>query len=245
MSLRLVAGMGRFRPGSYGDRGRAIHRLRRWSLRLWLCVLLVPFLTLTGAVADARAEPIRIVAFGDSLVAGYELPAGETFPARLQRALQAKGIAAEVENAGVSGDTASAGLARLDWSIPDGTDAVIVELGANDMLRGVDPDITRKALDEILQNLKSRNIPVLLAGMRAAPNLGADYVRRFETIYDELAKKHDVIFYPFFLDGIAANPKLALRDGLHPNAAGVDVIVQGILPKVEELIAKASAKRNG
>jgi acyl-CoA thioesterase I len=202
-------------------------------------------LALSLTSVPARAEPVRIVAFGDSLMAGYDLPAGDAFPAQLQRALQAKGIAAEVQNAGVSGDTASAGLSRLDWSIPDGTDAVILELGANDMLRGVDPDVTRKALDEILQNLKSRNIAVLLAGMRAAPNLGADYVRRFEALYDDLAKKHDVIFYPFFLDGVAANPKMSLRDGLHPNAAGVDVIVKGILPKVEELIAKARAKSAG
>jgi acyl-CoA thioesterase-1 len=129
-------------------------------------------------------------------------------------------------------------LSRLDWSIPDGTDAVIVELGANDMLRGVDPKVTRQALDDILARLKARNIAVLLCGMRAAPNMGADYVREFEAIFADLANKHDVVFYPFFLDGVATQAKLALRDGMHPNAAGVEAIVEGILPKAEELVAR-------
>ncbi|MGD9922468.1 MAG: arylesterase, partial [Pseudorhodoplanes sp.] len=148
----------------------------------------------------------------------------------------------EIENAGVSGDTASGGLSRLDWSIADGTDAVIVELGANDMLRGVEPRVTRQALDDILARLKARNIPVLLSGMRGAPNMGADYVREFEAIFPDLAKKYDVVFYPFFLDGVAADPRLALRDGVHPNGAGVQIIVDGILPKVEELIARAKKR---
>ncbi len=144
---------------------------------------------------------------------------------------------------GVSGDTASGGLARLDWSVPEGTDAVILELGANDMLRGVDPQVTKAALDQILGKLAARHIPVLLAGMQAAPNLGADYARDFDAIYPALASTHSVVFYPFFLDGVAADPKLNQGDGLHPNAAGVDVIVARILPQVEALIARVRAAR--
>jgi acyl-CoA thioesterase I len=193
------------------------------------------------AVAQ-NSVPLKIVAFGDSLTAGYGLPAQETFPARLERALKARGHNVEIENAGVSGDTTSGGLSRLDWSIADGTDAVIVELGANDMLRGVDPKVTRQALDDILAKLKARNIPVLLAGMRAAPNLGADYANAFETIFTDLASKYDVVFYPFSLDGFAAQARLALRDGMHPNAAGVEMIVNGILPKAEELIARVKRR---
>jgi acyl-CoA thioesterase-1 len=173
---------------------------------------------------------VKIVAFGDSLLAGFGLAAQAAFPARLEAALRAKGVAADVANAGVSGDTATAGLARLDWSIPDGTDAVIVELGANDMLRGVDPKVTRKALDTILQRLRERGVAILLCGMRAAPNLGDDYVRAFEAVFADLARKYDVVFYPFFLEGIAAQAKFSLRDGLHPNEAGVDAIVAGIMP---------------
>ena len=208
--------------------------------------LTVALLMLTGLVASTTSPaaaqdgtPLKIVAFGDSLTAGYGLPAQDAFPAKLQAALKAKGHNVEIENAGVSGDTASGGLSRLDWSIPDGTDAVIVELGANDMLRGVDPQVTRQALDEILARLTARNIAVLFCGMRAAPNMGADFAHAFESIFAELAKKYDVIFYPFFLDGVAAQAKLALRDGVHPNAAGVDIIVANIVPKAEELIARA------
>ncbi len=201
--------------------------------------------TLVTPVSAQNVAPLKIVAFGDSLTAGYGLPAQEAFPARLERALKAKGHNVEIENAGVSGDTASGGLSRLDWSIPDGTDAVIVELGANDMLRGVEPKVTRQALDEILAKLNARKIAVLLSGMRAAPNLGADYVSQFEAIFPDLAKKYDVVFYPFFLDGVATQAKLALRDGMHPNAAGVDTIVTGILPKAEELIARVKKRGPG
>jgi len=190
----------------------------------------------------AAQEPVKIVAFGDSLTAGYGLPAQQAFPAKLQGALKAKGMDVEIENAGVSGDTASGGLGRIDWSIPDGTDAVILELGANDMLRGIDPKVTRDALDAILAKLKERNIVVLLCGMRAAPNLGAEYARSFESIFDDLARKYDTVFYPFFLDGVTTQTKFVMRDGLHPNAAGVDVIVTGIMPKVEELIARVNAR---
>jgi acyl-CoA thioesterase-1 len=194
----------------------------------------------TGA-AQAQA-PIKIVALGDSLTAGLGLLQPDGFVARLQKALTEKGIAVEIQNAGVSGDTASSGLARLDWSVPDGTDAVIVELGANDMLRGLNPDVTRAALDGILRRLTERHMAVLLCGMRAAPNLGADYGRAFESIYPDLAAKYGVLLYPFFLDGVAAHPELLQFDGLHPNAAGENVIVTAILPKVEELIARARTR---
>ena len=150
----------------------------------------------------------------------------------------------EIANAGVSGDTASGGLSRLDWSVPDGTDAVIVELGANDMLRGVDPKVTRAALEQIVSRLKQRGIEVLLCGMRAVPNYGEDYATAFNAIYPELASAHGLVFYPFFLDGIAADAKLNQRDGLHPTAAGVETIVTRITPKVEELIARVRAKRD-
>jgi acyl-CoA thioesterase-1 len=187
---------------------------------------------------EALARPVRIVALGDSITTGLGLPANQAFPARLQAALKAKGIAAEIADAGVSGDTAANGLARLDWAVPDNTDGVIVALGANDMLRGLDPALTRKALDEILRRLGERKIPVLLAGMRAAPNFGEDFGKRFETIYPELAAQHGVLLYPFLLEGVAADAKLNQRDGIHPAATGVDRIVAGILPKVEELVGQ-------
>jgi acyl-CoA thioesterase-1 len=206
----------------------------------WVAVLAGVMMPL-GAVAADR--PVKIVAFGDSLTAGYNLPGSAAFPAKLEKALKAKGVTVEIANAGVSGDTASGGLARLDWSVPDGTEAVIVELGANDMLRGTDPAITRNALEEIVRRLTERGIPVLLAGMRAIPNLGVDYVAGFETIYPDLAKKYDLLAYPFFLDGIAGDAKFNQRDGLHPTAGGVDRIVAGILPKVEELVARALERR--
>jgi acyl-CoA thioesterase-1 len=191
-----------------------------------------------------RADnPVRIVALGDSLTAGFGLPEPQGFVARLQAALAAKGIAAAIDNAGVSGDTAAGGLARLDWSVPDGTEAVILELGANDMLRGMNPDTTRSALDAILRRLAERHIAVLLCGMLAAPNLGPEFGRAFDDIYPALAAKYGALLYPFFLDGAAANAKLLQGDGLHPNAAGVDAIVTKILPKVEELIARVRAQR--
>ena len=180
---------------------------------------------------------------GDSLSAGYGLPANAAFPARLDAALKAKGVAVEIVNAGVSGDTASGGLGRVDWSVPDGTDAVIVELGANDALRGIDPKVTRGALDSILKKLTDRRMAVLLAGMQSPPNMGADYAREFAGLFEQLAAKYPVVFYPFFLDGVAADAKLNLADGIHPNADGIDVIVKRIMPKVEELIARVHAAR--
>jgi acyl-CoA thioesterase I len=193
--------------------------------------------------AVGAERPVRIVALGDSLTSGVGLAGSAAFPARLEKALRAKGLAVEIANAGVSGDTASGGLARLDWAVPPGTDAVIVELGANDMLRGVDPKVTRKALEEIVRRLTERRLPVLLAGMRAAPNLGDDYVRDFEAIYPDLARSYDLLLYPFFLDSVVANARFNQRDGLHPTAAGIDRIVAGILPKAEELVARVRDKR--
>jgi acyl-CoA thioesterase-1 len=198
---------------------------------------------LMPVVAAAADRPVKIVALGDSLTAGYNLPASAAFPVKLEKALKAKGNAVEIANAGVSGDTASGGLARLDWSVPEGTDAVIVELGANDMLRGVDPAVTRRALEEIVRRLTERRIPVLLAGMRAIPNLGIEYAQGFEPIYSDLAAKYGVLLYPFFLEGIASDAKLNQRDGVHPTAAGIDKVVAGILPKVEELVGRARERR--
>jgi acyl-CoA thioesterase-1 len=195
------------------------------------------------APAAAAEKPIKIVAFGDSLMAGYQLPMSAAFPAQLEKALKAKGLNVEIANAGVSGDTASGGLSRLDWSVPDGTDAVIVELGANDMLRNVDPKVTRAALEQIVTKLKQRGIEVMLAGMRSVANYGDEYAKQFNAIYPELATTHNLVFYPFFLDGIAADAKLNQRDGLHPTEAGVETIVTRITPKVEELIARIRAKR--
>lgn len=186
----------------------------------------------------ASARTIKIVALGDSLTAGFGLAETAAFPARLAQALKAKGYSVTVANAGVSGDTASGGLNRLDWSVPPGTDAVILELGANDMLRGVDPQVTKSALAAILNKLNARHIPVLLAGMKALPNLGEEYVRAFDAIYPSLASTHRVVFYPFFLAGVAAEARFNLADGMHPSPAGVDVIVRRIMPSVEELIAK-------
>jgi len=207
-----------------------------------LAVALVLALLARGPTAAAGDRSVRIVVLGDSLTAGLGLPADEAFPAKLERALKAKGLAIEVINAGVSGDTASGGLARLDWSVPEGTDAVILELGANDMLRGIDPKLTRQALEEIVRRLSARGVPVLLAGMRAAANLGNDYGRAFEALYSDLAGRYDLLLYPFFLDGVVGEAGLNQSDGLHPTAAGVDAIVARILPKVEELVRRA---RNG
>jgi acyl-CoA thioesterase-1 len=226
----------RSRPRTYGT------KLRRGQCLAALALAALVFAFAGGARAAAD-RPVKIVVLGDSLSAGLGLPADAAFPARLAQALKAKNIAVSVANAGVSGDTASGGLGRLDWSVPDGTDAVIVELGANDALRGIDPKLTKTALDTILNKLKERHIAVLLAGMEAPRNMGSDYVQAFDAIYPALASSHPVAFYPFFLDGVATDPKLNQGDGLHPNAAGVDVIVARMLPQVEELIARVRAAR--
>jgi acyl-CoA thioesterase-1 len=182
------------------------------------------------------AKPVKMVVLGDSLSAGLGLPGAAAFPARLQKALKDKGIEIDMINAGVSGDTSSGGRDRLDWSVPEGTQAVIVELGANDALRGVDPAVTRAALSDIISKLKARGIAVLLCGMLAPPNYGHDYADRFNAIYPELAKSFDVPLYPFFLNGVAADAKLNQADGIHPTAEGVDIIVHNILPSVEALL---------
>jgi acyl-CoA thioesterase I len=208
-----------------------------------LCAATLCATPFTGAAVSAE-RPVTVVALGDSLTAGYGLAGADAFPARLERALADKGFVVNIVNAGVSGDTAAGGLARLDWSVPDGTDAVILELGANDALRGFDPAITRKALDAILSRLAARKVPVLLCGMLAPPNLGAEYGRAFNAIYPDLAAHYDAILYPFFLTGVATDPTLNQRDGLHPTAAGVAVIVEGILPAVEQLIGRAKTPRS-
>ncbi|HVG82152.1 MAG TPA: arylesterase [Methylomirabilota bacterium] len=180
----------------------------------------------------AAAQPLKILALGDSLTAGFGLPAGQGFAPQLERALKESGVEAQVIDAGVSGDTSAGGLARIEWALADGPDLVILELGANDMLRGVDPAETRANLDAMLAKLRAAGARVLLAGMRAAPNLGLDYSAAFEAIYGDLATKYEVPLYPFFLEGVATEPTLNLPDGLHPNAAGVREIVRRILPHV-------------
>ena len=194
-------------------------------------------LILSGA-EPALAAPVKILAMGTSLTQGYGLPPGTEFTVQLQKALKQAGIDATVTNAGVSGDTSAGGLARLDWSLADHPDAVILELGSNDMLRGIPPAVTEKNLRAILDRLKAAHAKVLLTGMHAQRNLGADYVQQFDTIYPRLAKDYNVLFYPFILDGVALNPKLNQADGMHPNPAGVKVIVARILPFVKKLVAR-------
>ena len=221
---------------SYGKAGRPVQRSG------WVTIALTCFGIFAGMLTASAAErPIRIVVLGDSLAAGFGLAAPDALPAKLERALKQKGMAVAIENAGVSGDTPAGGLARLDWSVGEGTDAVILELGANDALRGSDPKATRTALEAIIKRLKERHIAVLLAGMLAPRNFGPDYVRAFDAIYPELAAAHDLILYPFILEGVAGDRALNQPDGLHPTAAGVDVMVQGMLPKVEELIGRVKA----
>ena len=190
------------------------------------------------------AKPIKMVVLGDSLSAGLGLPGTAAFPARLQKALESKGIKVDMINAGVSGDTTSGGRDRLDWSVPEGTDAVILELGANDALRGLDPNVARAALSDILTRLKARKIAVLMCGMLAPPNYGAEYAARFNAIYPELAKSFDVPLYPFFLEGVAAEAKLNQPDGIHPTAEGVDLIVKNILPTVEAFLGTIAGQRS-
>lgn len=208
--------------GGYGRRAVIVNALAA----LMLC-----------AVPAGAQQPKRLLVLGDSLVAGYGLPKNQAFPARLEAALRAQGMNVTVIDAGVSGDTSAGGLARLDWALGNPPpDFAIVELGANDGLRGLSPAAMEANLDAILSRLKARNIPVLLAGMRAPPNLGRDYASEFEPVFERLARKFGAILYPFFLDGVAADPALNQGDGIHPNARGVDVIVERILPYVKELI---------
>lgn len=213
------------------------------------CLLMMAAALLLAAAGPAAAQPagkaapLRIVVLGDSLVVGFQLAAADAFPAQLERALKARGHQVEVANAGVSGDTTAGGLARLGWAVPDGTDAVILELGANDALRGLDPGQAGANLERIITTVKAGGAEVLVAGMLAPRNLGADYARAFDGIYPALAGKHGTLLYPFFLDGVALDARLNLGDGLHPNAKGVAEITRRILPTVEELIARVRARR--
>jgi acyl-CoA thioesterase-1 len=217
----------RTKPHSYGYWRAIVHTL----------ALAAAFLVIGAAPGSAKT--LRLVVLGDSLTAGLGVKPGEAFPDQLQAALRAKGYDVDVVNAGVSGDTAEDGLARYDWSVPANAGALIVELGANDMLRGLPPERTRKALTAILDKAAAAHLPTLIAGMRAAPNLGADYDHTFDAIYPALAKASGAILYPFFLDGVAGDAKLNQPDGMHPTAAGVAVIVRRILPAAENLLGRA------
>jgi len=213
-----------------------------------ILVLAIVFMTAGTASAQTSAtgptKPIKMVVLGDSLSAGLGLSAASAFPARLQKSLKINGIDVDMINAGVSGDTSSGGRDRLDWSVPPGTDAVILELGANDALRGTDPKVTRAALTDILTQLKARGVAVLLCGMVAPPNYGSDYASRFNAIYPDLAKSFGVPLYPFFLEGVAADARLNQADGMHPTAEGVDVIVKNILPTVQAFVGAISGQRS-
>ena len=203
--------------------------------KTWLSIVL---LLIVAGAGRALAAPVKILALGTSLTQGYGLPPGTDFTVQLQAALKKAGIDAVVTNAGVSGDTSAGGLGRLDWSLADHPDAAIVELGGNDMLRGIAPSETEKNLRAILDRLKAAHVKVLLTGMHAQHNLGPDYVQAFDAIYPRLARDTHVLFYPFILDGVALNPKLNQADGMHPNPAGVKIIVARILPLVKQLVGR-------
>lgn len=206
------------------------------TLSLWFAVILF----VIAGLHDVQANEKTILVLGDSLTAGYGLPPGQAFPDQLGKALGKQGVQTKILNAGVSGDTTAGGLARLDWSVSPDVDGVIIELGANDGLRGVNPQITKSNLDTIISRLKQKNIAVLLTGMLAPPNMGRKYGAEFKAIYTDLAKKHDVALYPFFLKDVAAVPSLNQPDGIHPNEAGVAVIVKNILPTVTRFISTIS-----
>jgi acyl-CoA thioesterase-1 len=211
---------------------------------VWAMVLMAAGTAFAQTASAPETKPIKMVVLGDSLSAGLGLSASAAFPARLQKSLKSRGIAVDMINAGVSGDTSSGGRDRLDWSVPEGTEAVILELGANDALRGTDPAVTRAALTDILTRLKARGVAVLLCGMLAPPNYGSDYSARFNAIYPDLAKSFGVPLYPFFLAGVATDASLNQADGLHPTAEGVDVIVKNILPTVEAFLGTISGQRS-
>src|SRR6478735_8276563 len=219
-------------------KGKEVQKMKRG---VWGAVAIAAgiLLAASGVCLDqAQARETVIVAFGDSLTAGLGLPEKDSFPAQLEQALRARGQNVKVVNAGVSGDTAAAALARLDWAMPEDASAVIIELGGNDALMGLDPAATKAALETIVTQVKARGLPILLAGMESPRNMGKDYVEQFGAIYTDLATRYDLVFYPFFLDGVALDDKMTLDDGMHPNAQGVARIVQGILPKVEELLTR-------
>jgi acyl-CoA thioesterase-1 len=210
---------------------------RSWAAALLLSLALV----VAGAPSPRAADgPLQVVVLGDSLSAGYLLPQDAAFPVVLEKALRAEGLDVDVSNAGVSGDTARGGLERLDWAVPEGTLAVILELGANDMLRGLDPARTKETLDQIITRLKARSVRVFLAGMLASPSLGREYGEKFNAIYPDLAAKHQIPLYPFFLDGVTGNGPLVLGDGMHPNRQGVELMVRKILPAVTAFLKTVS-----
>ena len=231
---------------SYGTSLAEVEGARRMFAHMLVLslLLLAPATAQAQTVSARETKPVKMVVLGDSLSAGLGLSAPAAFPARLQKALQSKGIAIDMINAGVSGDTSSGGRDRLDWSVPEGTQAVIVELGANDALRGVDPKVTRSALTDILKRLKARGIAVLLCGMYAPPNYGSDYAARFNAIYPDIAREFGVPLYPFFLEGVATEARLNQADGLHPTAEGIDVIVKNILPTVEAFLGAMTGQRS-
>jgi acyl-CoA thioesterase I len=226
--------------GSAIEKGKEVEKMKCVAA---LLAVLSAFVALAPLhrIEASPGVPV-IVAFGDSLTAGLGLPQDQAFPAQLEAALKARGTEAKVVNAGVSGDTAAAALARLDWALPDDADAVIIELGGNDALQGIPPEGTKAALEKIIERVQARGLPILLAGQEAPRNMGKDYVDAFRAVYADLAQRCELIFYPFFLDGAALNDELMQTDGIHPNAKGVAVIVKNIMPKVDELLAKVEAK---
>jgi acyl-CoA thioesterase-1 len=213
--------------------------------RVSLVALLVAILLCAAALpkSEAKEQETVIVALGDSLTAGLGLLQSESFPAKLEAALKAQGRNVTVANAGVSGDTVSAALDRLDWALPPNTSAVIVELGGNDALQGLPPAEIEASLAKIIERAKAKGLPVLIAGMESPRNMGKDYVDQFHAIYPDLAERYGALLYPFFLDGVALDPGLMQEDGIHPNAKGVDRIVQGILPKVDQLLTQVENQR--
>ncbi len=234
---------GRERSLPYGAAVRPFNALSTRVTSLWIVALMTCLVTVSALPATSAAEPVRILGLGDSLMAGYGLPEEEAFPVRLENALKDAGLDVEITNAGVSGDTTAGGRARLEWSLAAKPDAVIVELGGNDGLRGIDPEETRRNLVAILDRLKELGLPTLLAGMLAPPNLGREYGDEFKQVFEDLANTYDVVSYPFFLDGVAADPTLNQPDGIHPNKAGVTVLVERFSPAAQELVARVIAKR--
>jgi acyl-CoA thioesterase I len=222
------------------EKGKEVEKMKRGMFVLFIVAASLVFAPLPNTQAEPRARVI--VALGDSLTAGLGLPQDEAFPAQLEAALKARGNSVTVVNAGVSGDTAAAALKRLDWALPDDASAVIIELGGNDALQGIPLQGTKAALAAIIEQVQARGLPILLAGMEAPRNMGKDYVDEFRAVYVDLAERYDVIFYPFFMEGAALNDGMMQEDGIHPNARGVAAIVDNILPKVEELLAKVDAK---
>jgi acyl-CoA thioesterase-1 len=232
-------------PPGYATLTRKVNAFAAFAVAPLLAIVLTIMAVLSPpAPVLAASAPVRILVLGDSLSAGYGLPAAESFPSRLEAALRARGHEVAVVNAGVSGDTTAGGRSRIAWSL-GGTpppDAAIVALGSNDALRGLEPAETRANLDAILSKFKAAGLPVLLAGMKAPRNFGPDYVREFEAVFPALAKRHDALFYPFILEGVALDPAMNQADGIHPNPKGVARMVEGILPLAEQLIARARAE---